>query len=599
MPFASTRASIALLLPLSLVACLGDSDGSRIYLSTTEISIAATPGEEVPPRNVDVHVDGGGSFSLHPTWTTATIAGVQLLGSGTADGALQIYFRTPGALANGTYHDTVDIHACSDSQCTAEVAGSPARIQVTYVVSGEGTGAATIDRDSIQVSRDRRDHLIREEVVYVAVEPLPDTGFAVLATSTENGIFHVNAVQTSPTTAEIGILFTEGTQMPTGTFEDTVTISACYDITCARHLRGSPFTVSVATTVRTGLEPGVVPLEVASRVALAHDVIDAEFSRSLGQVVMVAREPAHALYAYDIASGAEHTVPLAWPATSLAVSPDGRRAAVGHNHRITVVDLSTLGQPAAPAPVVLTVGDYVWDVMIDDAGFVHATPGIHDWPRSVDVATNTERLGSERMATGAPARLHPDGTAFYVPTPLGQVASLQRWDVSSGAAVLVHESPPGVDLQTCGELWFGESGSSIYTACGNVFRARANPAKDMVPIGTIPLSTSDAVFAATFSIKSLTETQSRGEVALVEDTANYCRGDFNSSPCYTHLTTYESRHLALKEVRAIGPVNVSGTDYAQVGLFVFDSAGGNARILISRLENMRDPAAEFYLSMIE
>jgi hypothetical protein len=146
----------------------------------------------------------------------------------------------------------------------------------------------------------------------------------------------MSLTQTAENSAEIGILFVGGTLLPDGTSGDTVTINVCYDLTCNRHFRGSPFTVPV-TTPRKPASSAVCLRSLSRRARRSHDVLKAEFSKSLNRS-MTSSHPAHALYAFDIATG-ERQVLLDWPATAVAVSPDGLRAAVGHNHRITVVDL--------------------------------------------------------------------------------------------------------------------------------------------------------------------------------------------------------------------------------------------------------------------
>ena len=115
-------------------------------------------------------------------------------------------------------------------------------------------------------------------------------------------------------------------------------------------MQGSPFSVSSTFTVGTVPEPGVTPLDVASRVALPHDVIDAEFSKTLNRIVMVGNYPANALYLYDPASGTEQQQALSAIPIAVSISPDGLTAAVGHDATITVVDLTMVGQPGAPAP---------------------------------------------------------------------------------------------------------------------------------------------------------------------------------------------------------------------------------------------------------
>jgi hypothetical protein len=52
-----------------------------------------------------------------------------------AAGDFTLRFKSPSSLGVGTYVDTVTIKACTDSSCQQSISGSPASVQVTYVVS--------------------------------------------------------------------------------------------------------------------------------------------------------------------------------------------------------------------------------------------------------------------------------------------------------------------------------------------------------------------------------------------------------------------------------------------------------------------------------
>ena len=71
---------------------------------------------------------------------------------------------------------------------------------------------------------------------------------------------------------------------------------------------------------------------------LDYDVVAADRSLALGRLILASRQP-KALHLLDVASGDDRMVTLSSAPTSLSVTPDGHTAVVGHDGRISVVDL--------------------------------------------------------------------------------------------------------------------------------------------------------------------------------------------------------------------------------------------------------------------
>lgn len=99
-------------------------------------------------------------------------------------------------------------------------------------------------------------------------------------------------------------------------------------------------------------------------------------------------------------------------------------------------------------------------------------------------------------------------------------------------------------------------------------------------------------------IRSLSQSQALGEIALIEHDYFYCEIAPTHGPCYEHLAYYGSDFLNRLAVYGIGPLTVGGTAYAQRGLFVFHDAVGTNKYLLSRLFGMPNPDAEYCLSVV-
>lgn len=608
MKLAVSRSGAILVLASLLQACGGgSSDGvpgsgsrPRVSISATNVSVSATPGEITPVRTVTLTATNPPAAGLYVegAYSAAGIETLDFVGNSATQGTLTITFRSPGSMQNGTYPDTIELRVCTEQPCVNQVSGSPLTVRTSYVVSGTGTSTATIDRSSVQVSADAGEFSGRTETVRITLAPGAPAGVYMQTSHTSNAVYQVIYRNVSSTITDVDIYFRAASLMSAGLHNDTVNITVCYDSTCVRSVQGGPFTVSTSLSVGAAQEPGVTPLTVSSRVALPHNIIDAEFNKPLNKIVMVASYPANALYVYDVATGTETQQLLNRLPTAVSISPDGLTAAVGHDALITVVDLVTLGQPGAPPPILLNVSAVVFDVILDGRGYVHALPRVDQWVavHTVHIATNTELFSTGRsLRAGSRGRLHPSGDYIYDANNGLSPDDIEKWDIRGGAAIGMYDSPYHGDYGMCGNLWFNEPGSTIYTACGNTFRSSEVQAQDMVYTGALQLSPSNFYG---WRIRSLSQSAAQTEIALIEAELYHCDLVPGSGPCYEHVAFYESDFLNRLAVYSIAPVTVNNLAYAQRGLFVFHDAIGTNKYLLSRLVGAPDPAAEYYLSVV-
>jgi hypothetical protein len=428
---------------------------------------------------------------------------------------------------------------------------------------------------------------------------MPDDGLYAGVDASSNGLASANLVELAdPAKARIDLTFKPASTLADGVYTDTVTVHVCYDAYCRNYVRNSPLTLNLTYTVTREVqpEPGLTPLSVATRSALAHNVIDAEASRALDAVVMVGSWPSPALYVYDLASATERQLPLPKAPTAVSVSPDGLYAAVGHDALITHVDLRSVG--SGNVTKALNVSARVHDLVLGGNGYVYAFPAVDQWVavHSIEIATNTESTPYSVIYAGANARLHPSGTALYAADNGLSPSDIQKYDLSAGVAAALYDSPYHGDYAMCGDLWFKDDGSQIYTACGNTFRSSSERTQDMVYAGALSLPTDSSY---SYRILSLSQSSTAKEIAVVEQTWYECSVSSDLSGCKSHVVLFESDFLVLKARYSLAPLAVSGSSYAQRGLFVFHRAGASAKVLISRLDGMPNAAAEYYLSTFD
>lgn len=404
----------------------------------------------------------------------------------------------------------------------------------------------------------------------------------------------VNAI--SDTQYRILIRYRSPDTLEAGVYEDTLAISACATEGCPTEFAGSPIPVSSSYTVESSADPVRDPLPFSSRITLSHDIVDAEYSRTHDQLVMVSAEPSNALYVYDAATATERSLPLNKRPTAVSISPDGRHVAIGHDALITVVDLATVGQPGAPAPVLLNVATTVFDMAFDGRGRIHVVPAQDQWVgmHTVDVASNTAQVGGWMLRAGSHARLHPSGDFVYTADNGLSPSDIAKWEVTAATPVLLYDSPYHGDYGMCGNLWFSESGSHIYTACGNTFSSSTVRASDMVYTGRFELT------GPAYQVSWAEANAARGEVSLIEHSGWGCTITFHASePCYNHLGTWDAQFLTRKSLYSLPPVLHAGVVRDQAGLFVFYHSTGVRRFLLSKLAAGTGVAPAYLLTTVE
>jgi hypothetical protein len=574
----------------------GSNDVGRVTFSTKNVQAAGTPGDVAPVSLITLAISGNAPPTVYYSvdYSQEGLDIVLFEQTGPAGGELSFRFHNPGSLPNGTYQDTLEIRICADYTCQTDLRGSPATINTTYVVSGEGSTSATISPQVISISADQRDNSIIRRPVTVTLNEMPAAGIYFDVSHTSNAVNSIGwSVERVVTDLSVG--FQSATHLAVGTHTDTIEIRACYDQNCVRQVAGSPFEVSTTVEITLGVEPGLPSLEVVSRSPLSHNFVDVEFSRSLNSIVMVGTEPANAIYVYDLTTGVERSQALSRAPTAVAVSPDGQTAAVGHDSLLSVFDVTQVGTVGAPAPTLLNVSTLVNDLVVHDNGNVHAAPLMEygDNIHSVELATNTEQV---TLAYVEMLALRPSGDQLYG-TDEGPYDEIKKFDLSSGLPSFLYFWPHGAPaLGACENFWFDETGSQIYTACGDVYSSDADPDLDLQHLGTLVLT--EPVDYDDNHIASLSQSAADNEIAIVEWPVVDCKF-VTLSPCYTRVAYYDATTLARKALYGIGPVTIAGTTYAQRGHYVFHDAQSNRRLMISELEEAPSDDERYWISVIE
>jgi hypothetical protein len=303
---------------------------------------------------------------------------------------------------------------------------------------------------------------------------------------------------------------------------------------------------------------------------LGFRVRDAEYSNALDAIVAVVAQPA-ALHVIDPETGTSTQVALDVAPTSVSVSPDGLHAAVGHDGYVSYVDLV-----AGSVTNVFPVSTEAVDVVLGGNGFVYVFPRTDQWTtiRIIDLATGLETThAGGSIRAGTLAKLHPTQAAIYGADNGLSPSDIEKYDISTGTASYLYDSPYHGDYAMCGNLWISDDGERIYTRCGNTFRASSVQADDMRYAGAL---------SGVATIQALDHAGDADLVALVPGNG------WSETEADTVLAFFDDEFLQPTASVALPPFVRDGSAHAVHGQFVFFSADATRTYVLVQA----DPSAE-------
>ncbi len=291
---------------------------------------------------------------------------------------------------------------------------------------------------------------------------------------------------------------------------------------------------------------------------LNYQVGDAEYSKALDRLIIVSSGPANRLHIINPLTATDTAVDLPLAPSSVSVSPDGLYAAVGHNAWISYIDLTT-----ATLVKTFAVSTDVLDIVLAGNGYVYAFPRTDQWEyiRGVNIATAVETLSTGmQIYAGTLAKLHPNGTAIYGADNGLSPSDIEKYDISTGTATYLYDSPYHGDYPMCGDLWISEDGLRVFTKCGNVFRSSSVQAEDMLYNGSLGTN-----------IEHLDHSATAGKVITIPAATTFPAPGTED----TQLRIYAYDFLTLETSVPFPTIPLGGQTYSVHGKYVFFSADGS------------------------
>ncbi|BFM12657.1 hypothetical protein R50072_28100 [Simiduia litorea] len=219
--------------------------------------------------------------------------------------------------------------------------------------------------------------------------------------------------------------------------------------------------------------------------ALDFEVLASTFSVSRNQLVLSASSPAR-LVLVDVETLERREIALGASAAVLSLNPAGNKAAVAYGNTVAIVDLvgaSVISTFSVSAPVI--------DLVLPDNGYVYVFPASDQWTRITTIALDTgvqQQHQGNYIRAGTRVDLHPSGKFIYGADNGLSPSDIELYDIQAGNAVYVKDSPYHGDFAMCGDVWVAENGESLFTRCGNVFKANPGQADDMIYRGALNLN---------------------------------------------------------------------------------------------------------------
>lgn len=577
----------ALLICALLAGCGGgggaSTGGAGIRADRTLVEVTAQSNSDSPTVGVELTVDNPprDGFFYREEFSGQGLRAVSTQPHGNTQGTLLLQFEVAQLLPAGTYLGEARFIACEDEACTRPLRGSPLRIATRYTVpaSVKPTTAVRFDSPVIEVESLRGSSEFPRARAAFTITGTPDSAlvYRVQALSTR-GVDNAGVETVFDNKKVVEILLRNPDTLDAGLYEDNVLLSVCLDSDseCRQQAQGSPARLTVRYRVLATTPPDAPLVTLQSTRTLPHDVRLAEYSPASDGLTIVSAEQGPRVHFYEVASGHERSVALPAEPLSLTLSPDGRRALIGHDGQVSLVTLPADGAALSLRTLRLLFAPRGAAVLLDDAGLAQVFPAGNGntsvYTLRTDLGLDIDNRVSNAVDSGH-ARLLPAGDAFYVAeesSSSGADLSVTRYNISANTGLVssVPQTFRNEDFGGCGNLWLNPSLQRLVTACGAVLSVSDTPAQDLRLLGRLPVMSGVGLNPYRFASMSF---GAAGEIAAVE-TQQGCMPT-GRERCQHHINTYDAANFALRQRQSLPNIGEGNGEQPREPLYVFESGG--------------------------
>lgn len=281
-------------------------------------------------------------------------------------------------------------------------------------------------------------------------------------------------------------------------------------------------------------------------------VVDAEYDRNNDVIISVLESP-NELKKYNPETKTFSKLTLNLKPNCVAVSQDGKFAVVGHNGKVSLINLGAMS-----VVNVFDVTTDALDIIFGPNNFAYVFPKTDQWEsiRCINLQTGIETNSSNgSIYAGTVGRLHPSGKYIYGAENNISPSDIEKYDIRNGTLTFMYDSPYHGDYPMGGNIWFTENGDRIFARSRRVFRASETKELDITYNGEM---------AGTGNIVTLDHHLSTKKIYCVLSTGN----QWENIPSNV-VSVYESDFL-----NPIGTKELQG--------FIFPDGQGGGKFFKSR-----------------
>lgn len=302
-------------------------------------------------------------------------------------------------------------------------------------------------------------------------------------------------------------------------------------------------------------------------------IIDAEYDRTNDVIVAVTENP-YKLLKLDPVTESIEEVSLNLLPLAVSVIPDGTQAVVGHDAKVTHIDLASM-----TTIEVFDVPDITYDIVIAPNNFAYVFPATGQWTEIKCLnLTNGQVTASDGYSIRhrTKAKLHPSGDYIYGGDTDSSPSDFEKYDIRNGTASLMYDSPYHGDYSFGGNIWVSDDGLRLFAKSRNVFFSTTNQDTDMTYNGSL---------AGENSLVTLDHSSVANYIYAIEYAGDYWDGYPSNTVMF-----YDAEYLNYEGSTSLPGFLVPGYEnqynyYESEGHFGFFNSTGNRYYVLVKARN--------------
>ncbi|MBN1180899.1 MAG: hypothetical protein JXB49_01340 [Bacteroidales bacterium] len=337
-------------------------------------------------------------------------------------------------------------------------------------------------------------------------------------------------------------------------------------------------TLNTKVTINVNDKNVDIPIEIynytTNKTVLTFDIIDAEYDNVHDKIICISNTPYSSLRLINPENFSNDSILLNYPPTCISISPDSKKAVIGHEGHVTYFDLES-------KTIIRTI-DIAWnisDIVINNNAWVYAFSDDEWGAYRINLSNGITYSNDEHglIYKGTRVKLHPSGEYIYAANNGLDPDDLEKYLVDQDTITYMYDSRYHGEYRIDGDLWLTENGDRIISKTGYVFTTSELEDQDILYSGSLEQTT---------RIHSLCHSNIANRICaitmLVDDWY-----DWKIEDEVTRLDVYNGtglNHLESIELDWFWKPDINGgfLKYRPLGRFVFINSAGTSIYVISR-----------------